>query len=107
MDSRVLDVLRLLDGSWRTPPRITQLAVQVGLGQSRLEHLFRSEVKESIRAYVTRQRLAAAAQMLTASRERISTIAFAVGFNDVSNFNHRFKKHFGKSPRDYRRAFTS
>jgi len=104
MDSRIQEVLRLLDGSWRAPLRVIELADRVGLGPSRLEHLFRSEVNESIRAYVNRQRLLAAARMLTASNERVSSIAFEVGFNDVSNFNHAFKKHFGKSPQEYRRA---
>lgn len=56
----------------------------------------------TIREFVLRRRLDAAAQMLSATEERVSTISHRVGFNDVSNFNHAFKRHFGVSPRSYR-----
>ena len=32
----------------------------------------------------------------------ISTIAFEVGFGDLSYFNRKFRKRFGTSPRDWR-----
>jgi AraC-like DNA-binding protein len=107
MDSRVQDVLLLLDADLSTPPRVSLLAASVGLCPSRLEHLFRHELRKSIRAYVRHRRLLSAARMLTRSHERISTIAFRVGYNDVSNFNHAFKKQFGQSPREYRRGSSS
>ena len=102
MDPRVRDVLQVLESSWWTPPRVAELARRVGLGPSQLEHLFLREVQTTIRAFITQQRMCAAARLLTASHGRISTIAFEVGFNHVANFNHAFKKHFGLSPREYR-----
>ena len=102
MDSRVQEVLRELDGSWCAPPCVSQLAARVGLRPSRLAHLFRREVHTSIREYVRIRRMRRAAELLTQSHERVSAIAFAVGYNDVSNFNHVFKKYFGASPRVYR-----
>ncbi|WP_181705045.1 AraC family transcriptional regulator [Chthonobacter rhizosphaerae] len=34
--------------------------------------------------------------------ERISDVAFAVGFHDLSTFNRAFRRRFGVTPRDYR-----
>jgi AraC family transcriptional regulator of arabinose operon len=104
MDPRVGTVLELIDRNLRSPLRVTVLAAAVELSASRLEHLFRVQTNMSIRAYVARRRLRMAARMLRRSHERVSSIAFAVGFNDVSNFNHAFKRAFGVSPLRYRRA---
>jgi AraC-like DNA-binding protein len=104
MDPRIRTIRHLLDGNLQEIPRVPALAAAVGLSPSRLEHLFRDETKTTIRDYVKQRRLRLAARMLRRSHERISTIAFAVGFNDVSNFNHAFKRAFGRSPREYRAA---
>jgi transcriptional regulator GlxA family with amidase domain len=102
MDRRVRWILGLLEQQWQRVPSVTELARTVGLGTSRLEHLFKQHAKITIREFVLERRLAAAAQMLSATEERVSTISYSVGFNDVSNFNHVFKRHFGVSPRMYR-----
>jgi AraC-like DNA-binding protein len=81
---------------------LTELARDVGLGVSRLEHLFRQHARSSIRDFVRDHRLAAAAKLLVSTNERVSVICFQVGFNDVANFNHAFKKRFGVSPKQYR-----
>ena len=81
---------------------MSDLAQSVGLGASRLEHLFKSEARISIRDFVRERRLSEAAVMLRTTEERISTICYAVGFSDVSNFSHAFKKRFGVSPVAYR-----
>ena len=104
MDSRVRSVMQRLGRDLRSVPRVAELAASVGLSPSRLEHLFRMNTNTTIREYVTHQRLRSAARMLRQSHERVSTIAFAVGFNDASNFNHAFKRMFGKAPLAYRRA---
>ena len=40
--------------------------------------------------------------LIVQTHERISQIAYSVGFGDVSNFNHAFKRRFHMSPRQYR-----
>jgi AraC family transcriptional regulator of arabinose operon len=79
-----------------------QLADSVGLSSSRLAHIFRSEVGMSIQSYLVERRLVMAAMLIVQSDERISQIAYSVGFRDVSNFNHAFKRRFTMSPRAYR-----
>lgn len=51
-------------------------------------------------------RLACAANLLETGEEgadRISDVAFATGFRDVSTFNRAFRRRFGTTPRDHRR----
>ena len=107
MDRRIRKVVELLETQWRNGVRVRDLALQVGLGASRLEHLFKSEARVSIRAYILERRLTEAAAMLSDTDERISAISYSVGFRDCSNFNHAFKKRFGVSPRDYRANVSS
>ena len=98
MDRRIRRVRSVLDEQYRDPPSVHELAAMVGLSSSRLAHLFREEVSMSIRSYVVARRLYMAALLIKQTDERISQIAYGVGFNDVSNFNHAFKKAFSCSP---------
>jgi AraC-like DNA-binding protein len=107
MDRRIRRVRSLLDEQYRDPPSIDELAGMVGLSGSRLAHLFRDEVGMSIRSYVVERRLAMAAMLIVQTDERISQIAYSVGFGDVSNFNHSFKRRFGMSPGEYRNEHDS
>lgn len=53
------------------------------------------------------QRLARAHRALRDPRSadlKISTIAFAAGFGDLSYFNHAFRRHYGATPSDVRAA---
>src|SRR6266851_4018342 len=103
MDRRVKEILDRLAVEWRRSLSVPELAASVNLGPSRLEHLFRATFRTSIRDMVRARRIAEAARLLLATYKRVSEISRDVGFTDVSNFNHAFRKQFGVSPRDYRK----
>ena len=52
--------------------------------------------------YVARTRVEKARNLLLDPNRRVSEVAFAVGFQSLSQFNRTFKKVAGQSPRDYR-----
>ena len=55
--------------------------------------------------FVMEQRLAAAYQALAAPSDvPIHTIAYELGFSDLSNFNRAFRQRFGCTPSDVRNA---
>jgi AraC-like DNA-binding protein len=57
--------------------------------------------------FVLEQRLIRAYRMLTDPRragETVSTVAFAVGFGDLSYFNRTFRRRYGATPSDVRRG---
>jgi AraC-like DNA-binding protein len=102
MDRRVRKVVQVINECWRLHMRVDELARLVGLGASRLEHLFKEEARISIRDFIRDRRLSEAASLLLSTEERVSVISFRVGFLHVANFNHAFKRRFGVSPRAYR-----
>ena len=102
MDKRIRVVLSILDRDFCRPVRPGELAAIVGVGRSRLEHLFKADTETSIRTYIRRRRLAEAARLLSTTRLRICEVARTVGFSDVVNFTHAFTETYGMSPRAYR-----
>lgn len=54
--------------------------------------------------YIAQSRTEKARDLLQNSSRRISEIAFAVGFQSLSQFNRVFRRLTGKSPRTYRAA---
>lgn len=54
--------------------------------------------------YVARTRFEKAAALLRETDLRVSEIAFACGFQSLSQFNRVFKKFAAKSPTEYRAA---
>jgi AraC family transcriptional regulator of arabinose operon len=104
MDKRVREVLDVLEREWRDDHRVEELAAMVNLCASRLEHLFKSVVNRSIREVIQTRRLEEAANLIATTHERISEVVYFVGFRDVPNFNHAFRRRFGMSPREYRNA---
>lgn len=102
MDRRVRRIIDMLDLESHRCLHVGELAKRVGLGPSRLEHLFKTNARISIRDFIRERRLAAAAALLETTEERISVIGYQVGYRDASNFNHAFKRRFGVSPRTYR-----
>ena len=80
-----------------------------GISDSYIRKLFESE-RTSFSQYILGRRLARAHRMLThpawASRS-ISSIAFDVGFGDLSYFNRTFRRCFGLTPSELREAARS
>jgi AraC-like DNA-binding protein len=70
--------------------------------------LFESE-RESVSGYIWRRRLNHCHDALADAdglERNISEIAFEWGFNDASHFTRAFRRTFGISPRNFRRAHT-
>ena len=68
---------------------------------------FKEAVGTNFVNYVARARFEKAAALLRNGELRISEIAFAVGFQSLSQFNRVFKKFAGKSPTAYRNGADS
>ncbi|CAM3981951.1 HTH araC/xylS-type domain-containing protein [Bordetella tumbae] len=62
------------------------------------------ESRSSFSSVLLAERLTAARAQLICSREKISRIAYSCGFNDISNFNHAFRKQYGTTPSGFRMA---
>ena len=74
---------------------------------TRYLHRIMEPTDSSISEHINALRLAACATALRlAQPEKISAIAFAHGYRDLSYFNRRFKQSFGETPGQYRARHT-
>lgn len=97
VDPRVLEVLRRVDGLTRLPP-VSELATQVGLSVSRLQHLIRSEVGMSLRRWVLWRRTLAATALMLEDGLPIAEVAHTAGFSDAAHFTRSFSSFFAFPP---------
>ena len=80
------------------------LAREVALSRSALAERFTALVGEPPMQYLTRWRLALAAQMLRAGRDPVIRIAERAGYESEAAFSRAFKREFGVPPASWRRA---
>lgn len=104
MDRRVRKTLELLESLEYRKIRVGELAANVNLSVSRLEHLFKENVGVAIRELIRMKRLAKAAALIEETDLSISRVLRLAGFTDLADFDHAFKREFGMSPREYRKA---
>ena len=83
---------------------LTKLAKIVNINANYLSEKFKQVTGINFAEYVARTRFANACGLLRNSDLRISEVAFAVGFQSLSQFNRIFKKFSAKSPTQYRAA---
>ena len=83
---------------------LTKVAKAVNISPNYLSEKFKQVTGVNFVDYVARTRFEKARSLLHEVDLRISEIAFAVGFQSLSQFNRVFKKFAGKSPTQYRIA---
>ncbi|HYJ03767.1 MAG TPA: AraC family transcriptional regulator [Chthoniobacterales bacterium] len=83
---------------------LTQVAKAAETSANYLSEKFKEAVGINFVKYVARARYEKAAGLLRDADLRVSEIAFAAGFQSLSQFNRVFKKFSGKSPTEYRAA---
>lgn len=99
----VAAALDAIDASPEEPWSLGDLAALVGASPFHFARAFRAITGTTPHRYVVSARLRRAAASLLDTQRRISDIAFDVGFGDLSNFVHTFRREMGMTPRDFRR----
>ena len=103
-DQRIQQVFELITHNLAALHTIDSLADAVALSPSRLAHLFKQEVGDSVVNTLLQLRLIQAARLLESTDYTICIIAEEVGFHSAFYFSRQFHQRFGMSPRDYRAA---
>jgi AraC-like DNA-binding protein len=86
---------------------LREVAKAVNLSANYLSEKFKEVTGVNFVRYVGQTRTAKARDLLRNSNLRISEIAFAVGFQSLSQFNRVFKKLTRKSPTQFRAEHKS
>ena len=98
---------KYIDEHSREELSLTRVAKAVNMNANYLSENFKRVTGINFVDYVAHARFKNACDLLRNSRLRISEIAFAVGFQSLSQFNRVFKKLSGKSPSAYRAAHST
>jgi AraC-like DNA-binding protein len=81
-----------------------ELAERCGMTPFRFSRVFKQTYGIGFLEFVQRKRMEKAEDLLNNSEMPITSIAYAVGFQDPSYFARAFKQHFGCCPSEYRRG---
>lgn len=79
-----------------------EIAAYVYLNPDYLSRIVKRETGLPISEYIQKQRMETAKELLTHTERSISEVALAVGYPHFSQFAKIFRKHTGKTPRQYR-----
>jgi AraC-like DNA-binding protein/quercetin dioxygenase-like cupin family protein len=79
-----------------------EMARNAGMSASAFSRYFRRLTGRTVSETVNEVRIGHARRMLIETDRTISEVAFASGFESLSNFNRRFRHISGLSPREYR-----
>jgi YesN/AraC family two-component response regulator len=81
-----------------------QIAAHISISADHLTACFRQEMGVTPIAYLNRYRISRARVLLEESSRSITEVALDVGFTDLANFSHAFRREVGTTPNAYRRA---
>jgi AraC-like DNA-binding protein len=84
--------------------RLSDLAGAAGLDPFSFLRLFKRETGVTPYRFLLQTRLRRAVELLRDTSRSITSIAFEVGFGDLSNFINAFRREVGVSPRRYRQG---
>ena len=97
-DPRVRSVTEYIDSHLCEKITLDQLSEHLFVSKSTLCHIFREEMKISVKQYVLQKKLAYAARLIGEGASA-SSAAESIGYDNYANFYKVYKKTFGASPR--------
>ncbi len=93
--SRAIAVIRR---DFRSPIVVAELAREIGMSVSSFHRHFKAVTSLSPLQYQKELRLLEARRLLTAGADSVSTTAFDVGYESLSQFSREYSRKFGRSP---------
>ncbi|WP_187170592.1 helix-turn-helix transcriptional regulator [Salidesulfovibrio onnuriiensis] len=100
----------LLVADLEAPPSLKELALSVGLNETKLKTGFKAQFGQTVYGYFRAYRVDLARKRLLESTDSVSEVASSVGYTNISHFSAAFKERHGVTPSRYRKNnifFTS
>ena len=106
-DSRLADVLAWATEHLDQPLTVEQLAAQALTSPRSFARHFRAATGTTPHAWLLRQRIVLARQLLEDTDLGIDELAHRTGFGSAATLRHHFARRVGTSPQAYRRTFRT
>ena len=101
----VEQIVDYLDNHYNEKISLDQIARNMYLSPFYISKIFKSETGDTPINHLIRVRMEKARKLLDQNKNAsIQDIAICVGYDDAYHFSKLFKKHFGQSPSQYRKA---
>lgn len=102
--ARIDAALAHIEQRCHEPLPLATLAATAGLSPFHFLRIFRRVTGSTPHQYVVGARLRRASRLLLETSRSVTTVAYEVGFEDLSNFVRTFRREVGCSPRELRRS---
>ena len=97
-------VLKFIDEHLQRDISLNEVAEAAYLSPNYLSQLLKKQTGMAFVEWLTARRMERAQHLLAHTRDRISSVANAVGFTDEAYFTRRFRQRFAQSPSEYRKS---
>ncbi|WP_240936070.1 AraC family transcriptional regulator [Billgrantia bachuensis] len=104
---KLLELLPTVRAELAYPWRVADMARRCHLAEAVFARQFRALTGLSPHAWLVRQRLAHACELLKVGGASLTEVALASGFADSAHFSHSFRRRHGVSPSEWRRLQAS
>ena len=101
---RIARAVALLRENYKQRLTVERLAVAAGMGRSAFHQHFRAVTSLSPLQFQKQLRLIEARRLLLNTGQSISTVAFKVGYESISQFTREYRRMFNLPPRQDRQA---
>lgn len=86
---------------------VADVSKHINYSESYFGYAFKKKYKMSVNQYVRELQLAKSKDLLINTSFSVASVASYVGFDDFTYFSALFKKHFGLSPKEYRKQHST
>lgn len=101
-DETLDQIIRLIRERAAEPLSISNLASLAGLSERQFRRRFIMRTGMNFTEFIHQLRIEACCKLLVSTNEKVSTIAYKAGYQDIKFFNRLFKKKTGMTPMQYR-----
>lgn len=105
-DERIKQAQDWIERHYAEDFAIDEVADRVGLGARTFKRRFREATGETPIGYLQQVRIEAAKHLLETTRQTLSEVIWASGYEDVSSFRRLFKRTVGCTMEQYRKRFS-
>ena len=104
---RIEKVMEYMNEHFQRPVSLSEVAALTNMAESAFSRFFKARTGMTFIERMTDIRLGHASRMLIDTTQSVAEIAYTCGFNNISNFNHTFKKKKGCTPKEFKETYTS
>jgi AraC-like DNA-binding protein len=100
----VTRVREIIETRLSDPPKISELAFLTGTSVTKLQQDFKAAFGHTIHGYLQKNRMASALRKIEGTDDPMYVISQGVGFKNPSRLTELFKRTYGMTPKEYRKA---